>query len=660
MKYQTLNENIIRLVGGRDNISAVVHCMTRLRFTLKDRSKAQTEEIKAMDGIIDVVSNDVAYQIIIGTHVSEMHEELVSMLGISGQAPDSRTGGRKNPFKAALDLVSESMTPLLEPIIAAGMLAGLLSLVSLTGLVSADSPTYIVLDSIRGAVFFFLPVFMAMACAKRLNASPYLAVALAATLLSSSINGVEGLSVFGIPLPAITYSSSFIPILLAVWFMGYVQAILKKIIPNLLQYFLIPVFTLVITLPVTLMFFGPIGTWIGEGISFVCTFLANTLGNWSVVAFYAAIQPFLIMMGAGNFIMPVVMAFLAEMGYDPLFLAACTISDIAVGGAMFGYFLRSKDPRQKELFGTVSFSAILGCTEPAVFGAFVKYRRPFLAVIIGGGLGGLFAGLMEVKTYTMAWGLAGLPSYIGVNDFNNFYYMIAAAIIGFVAAAIAGFILCVPEGETQDTRRPLFRFGKARLAQAAGMGTDGFGEAGAGADGSGAEGSKAEGSDAGDTDVKTAENKNLHKECLSAVAKGQVVQLSQVKDMAFSSGAMGKGIAIKPACNQVHAPVSGQVACLFPTKHAIGIKTDSGVELLIHIGIDTVQLDGKYFTAHIEQGQRVERGQLLVEADMKAIEAEGYDTTIMVIITNTAQFLDVIPAVCETIRLDEECLSVVF
>ena len=654
MKYQTLNENIIRLVGGRDNISAVVHCMTRLRFTLKDRSKAQTEEIKAMDGIIDVVSNDVAYQIIIGTHVSEVHEELVSMLGISGQAPDSRTGGRKNPFKAALDLVSESMTPLLEPIIAAGMLAGLLSLVSLTGLVSADSPTYIVLDSIRGAVFFFLPVFMAMACAKRLNASPYLAVALAATLLSSSINGVEGLSVFGIPLPAITYSSSFIPILLAVWFMGYVQAILKKIIPNLLQYFLIPVFTLVITLPVTLMFFGPIGTWIGEGISFVCTFLANTLGNWSVVAFYAA------MMGAGNFIMPVVMAFLAEMGYDPLFLAACTISDIAVGGAMFGYFLRSKDPRQKELFGTVSFSAILGCTEPAVFGAFVKYRRPFLAVIIGGGLGGLFAGLMEVKTYTMAWGLAGLPSYIGVNDFNNFYYMIAAVIIGFVAAAIAGFILCVPEGETQDTRRPLFRFGKARLAQAAGMGTDGFGAAGAGADGSGAEGSKAEGSDAGDTDVKTAENKNLHKECLSAVAKGQVVQLSQVKDMAFSSGAMGKGIAIKPACNQVHAPVSGQVACLFPTKHAIGIKTDSGVELLIHIGIDTVQLDGKYFTAHIEQGQRVERGQLLVEADMKAIEAEGYDTTIMVIITNTAQFLDVIPAVCETIRLDEECLSVVF
>lgn len=640
MKYQTMNENIIRLVGGKDNISAVVHCMTRLRFTLKDRSKAKTEEIKAMDGVIDVVSNDVAYQIIIGTHVSEVHEELISMLGISGDASGPQAKTRKNPFKAALDLVSESMTPLLEPIIAAGMLAGLLSLVSLMGLVSADSPTYIVLDSIRGAVFFFLPVFMAMACAKRLNASPYLAVALAATLLSASINGVEGLSVFGIPLPAITYSSSFIPILLAVWFMGYVQAFLKKVIPNLLQYFLIPVFTLVITLPVTLMFFGPIGTWIGEGISFVCTFLANTLGNWSVVAFYAAIQPFLIMMGAGNFIMPVVMAFLAEMGYDPLFLAACTISDIAVGGAMFGYFLRAKDAKQKELFGTVSFSAILGCTEPAVFGVFVKYRRPFLAVIFGGGLGGLFAGLMGVKTYTMAWGLAGLPSYIGVNDFNNFYYMIAAVVIGFVAAAIAGFILCVPEGEMEKEGKPLFRFGKARRKQ-----TDSPAPAE----------SSEDGPEAGNGD-----GRNIHREPLMAVAEGEVVQLSQVEDKAFSSGAMGKGIAIKPSGNQIYAPVSGEVVCLFPTKHAIGIKSDSGVELLIHIGIDTVQLDGKHFTAHIEQGQRVERGQLLVEADMKAIEGEGYDTTIMVIVTNTAHFLDVIPAACENIRLDEDCLSVVF
>ena len=216
MKYEAFNQQIIDLVGGKNNISAVVHCMTRLRFTLNDRSKAKTEAIKQLDGVIDVVSNDVAYQVIIGTHVAEVHEELISMLGLSGEAPREGQKMKKNPFKAALDLVSESMTPLLEPIIAAGMLAGLMSLVALTGLISAESPTYMVLDSIRGAIFYFLPVFMAMSCASRLNASPYLAVALAVTLLSTGIDGAEGLSFLGISLPTITYSGSFIPILLAV------------------------------------------------------------------------------------------------------------------------------------------------------------------------------------------------------------------------------------------------------------------------------------------------------------------------------------------------------------------------------------------------------------------------------------------------------------
>lgn len=630
MKYKEMNKKIIELVGGKENISAVVHCMTRLRFTLKDKSIAKTEEIKMMDDVIDVVSNDVAYQIIIGTHVAEIYEELISMLGMTAGTEDSDAAvpkTKKNIFKSILDLISESTTPLLEPIIAAGMLAGLLSLVSLTGLVSAESPTYIVLDSIRNAVFYFLPIFMAMSCAKRLNASPYLAVALAGTLLSTSINGVEGLSIFGIPLPTITYSSSFIPILLAVWFMGYVQNFLKKTIPNMLQYFLVPVFTLVITLPVTLIFFGPIGTWIGEAIGMFCNLLANTLGNWSVVAFYAAFQPFLIMLGAGNFIMPVVMQFLAEMGYDPLFLAACTISDIAVGGAMFGYFLRAKDPKQKQLFGTVSFSAILGCTEPAVFGVFVKYRRPFAAVMIGGGIGGLFAGLMNVKTYTMAWGLAGLPSYIGVNDFNNFYYMVAAVIIGFLASVLAGFILCKPNGEesTEEVKQEANILEPEVVLEANAEGKEG-----------------------------------LIKEQLSAAAKGTVIPLSKVNDKAFSSEAMGKGIAIKPTENQVYSPIEGEIICVFPTKHAIGIKSDSGVEVLIHIGIDTVQLEGKHFTTYVEQGQKVKKGQLLVEADYQAIEADGYDSTIMIIISNTPDFLDVVPTTKDTINTNEDCLSIIF
>ncbi|MDE6887104.1 MAG: beta-glucoside-specific PTS transporter subunit IIABC [Eubacterium sp.] len=635
MKYEAFNRQIIALVGGKENISAVVHCMTRLRFTLQDRSLAKTEEIKNMDGVIDVVSNEVAYQIIIGTHVAEVHEELISMLGISGEAPKAGNASkaRKNPLKAALDLVSESMTPLLEPIIAAGMLAGLLSLVALTGLISAESATYAVLDSIRGAVFYFLPVFMAMSCASRLNASPYLAVALAATLLSTGINGVEGLSFFGIKLPTITYSSSFIPILLAVWFMGYVQTFLKKVIPNMLQYFLIPVFTLVITLPVTLMLFGPIGTWIGEGISWLCSFLADNLGNWSVVAFYAAIQPFLIMMGAGNFIMPVVMAFLSEMGYDPLFLAACTISDIAVGGTMLGYFLRAKNAKQKQLFGTVSFSAILGCTEPAVFGAFVKYRRPFVCVMIGGGLGGLFAGLMNVKTYTMAWGLAGLPSYIGQNDFNNFYYMIAAVAIGFAASATAGFVLCKPNLLPKE---------------------EGTADNGAGLD---RKGHMAEN--------KTENNSNNTRSGASAAytlgtpAKGEIIPLSAVKDQAFSSGALGKGVGIRPSGQEIYAPADGEITCVFPTKHAIGLQSDDGVEVLLHIGIDTVQLEGKHFQVMVEQGQHIKRGDQLAVVDFAGIRADGYDDTIIAIVTNTQDYADVVAFVGTADTRDADCMRVI-
>lgn len=617
MKYKDFNTKIIDLVGGKENVQAVVHCMTRLRFTLKDRSKAKTEEIKKMDGVVDVVSNDVAYQIIVGTHVSEVHSELISMLGISGEADFSENKVKKNPVKAVLDLFSESMTPILEPIIAAGMLAGVLSLLSLTGIISAESPTYILLDNIRSSVFFFLPIFMAMSCAKRLNASPFLAVALAATLLSTGINGVEGLSFFGIELPATTYSNSFIPIILAVWFMGYVQKYLKKVLPKFLHYFLVPVFTLIICLPITLMFFGPIGEWIGSAMRWVCMFLMNTLGNWSVIALYAAIQPFLIMFGAGNFIIPIVVQFHAELGYDPIFYAACTISDIAVAGAMLGYFLRAKNEKQKQLFGTFSFSALMGVTEPAIYGAFVKFRKLFLAVAIGGGLGGLFAGIANVKTYAMAWGLAGLPSYIGNNDYKNFYSMIIAVIIGFVAAAVAAYFLGIPkDSEKAET-----------------------------------------------SDEKAVSSKNddsmMNKVVVNGCATGKLVKLSEINDKAFSSGALGNGVGIIADNNLVVSPVDGEVACVFPTKHAFGLKTESGVELLIHIGIDTVELEGKHFTTMVKQGDKVKLGQPLVQVDFDKVKEEGFDPTIIMVVTNTQDYLDVIPVSKDVISDKEECINIV-
>lgn len=613
-QYHDFNEQIIKLVGGKANIQAVVHCMTRLRFTLKDRSKADTKKLQELEGVIDVVSNNVAYQIIVGTHVNDVYKDLIDQLGMSGdEADQSKT--KKNPIKAMLDVISESMNPILEPIICAGLLAAFLSIISLTGLISTDSSTYQIFDALRSAVFYFLPILMAMSCAKRLGASPYLAVALAATILSEPINNVSGLSLFGIGLPQITYSNSFIPILLAVWFMGYVTKFAKKVITKSLQYFISPLVIMLITLPATLLVFGPLGFYIGEGIIGFFNLLMDTIGSWFVMMLYSALQPFIIMLGAGNFIMPVVASLIAANGYDPAFISSCTISDIAVGGAMLGYFLRARNLKQKQLFGTVTLSAILGVTEPAIYGVFVKFRRPFIAVMIGGGLGGLFAGLTGVKAYSIAWGLFGLPAYIGEGDFMNLWLMVAAVAISFIGATIAAYMLGIP---VESDEVPAVKEKEQPVS-----------------------------------------SEMIRSTALKSVVEGEVVPLNEINDQAFSTGALGKGIGIKPISHVIHSPIDGEVLTVFPTKHAIGLRSDQGVEVLIHIGIDTVSLEGKYFTMNVKQGDRVRTGQPIGEVDFEKVREAGYDPTTIVVITNTNDFLDVIPTSNNQLVKSDDLLNIV-
>lgn len=613
-QYHDFNEQIIKLVGGKANIQAVVHCMTRLRFTLKDRSKADTKKLQELEGVIDVVSNNVAYQIIVGTHVNDVYKDLIDQLGMSGDEAD-QPKTKKNPIKAMLDVISESMNPILEPIICAGLLAAFLSIISLTGLISTDSSTYQIFDALRSAVFYFLPILMAMSCAKRLGASPYLAVALAATILSEPINNVSGLSLFGIGLPQITYSNSFIPILLAVWFMGYVTKFAKKVIPKSLQYFMSPLVIMLITLPATLLVFGPLGFYIGEGIIGFFNLLMDTIGSWFVMMLYSALQPFIIMLGAGNFIMPVVASLIAANGYDPAFISSCTISDIAVGGAMLGYFLRARNLKQKQLFGTVTLSAILGVTEPAIYGVFVKFRRPFIAVMIGGGLGGLFAGLTGVKAYSIAWGLFGLPAYIGEGDFMNLWLMVAAVAISFIGATIAAYMLGIP---VESDEVPAVKEKEQPVS-----------------------------------------SEMIRSTALKSVVEGEAVPLNEINDQAFSTGALGKGIGIKPISHVIHSPIDGEVLTVFPTKHAIGLRSDQGVEVLIHIGIDTVSLEGKYFTMNVKQGDRVRTGQPIGEVDFEKVREAGYDPTTIVVITNTNDFLDVIPTSNNQLVKSDDLLNIV-
>ena len=618
MSYEKLNKQLIELVGGKDNIKAVAHCVTRLRLTLKDRSLAKTEEIKNLDGVIDVVSNEVAYQIIVGTHVTDVYNEFMAMLGLKPDGEEiekPKAKGIKGIASSILVMISETMTSIIEVLLAAGMIAGIMAIISLTGLVSKDSPTYMIFDTLRGGVFHFLPVFIAASAAKRMKLNEYVAMALAVGLLSTNIDGAKGLELFGYHLPTIGYANTFIPILLGVWFLSVVTKYLKKIIPSGLQYFLVPALSLVLTFPVILVVFGPIGTLIGDGVSAFFDVLMNTIGNWIVVVLYAAFQPFLIVLGAANFTYPIVLNFLGTIGYDPIIMHAATISDVAVCGAMFGYFLRAKKGHQRQMFGAVSFSALMGITEPAVFGVFVKYRRPFLAVIIGGGLGGLIAGLAGVKTMGFVWGLASLPTYLAGGT-SNFIWMIISVVVGFVGATAVAYGIGIPKEESEEELE------EKEFVEA------------------------------------LESNQGLKQVCIGKIAEGDVVPLSEISDKAFASGALGKGVGIMPvqAEESIISPVEGTVTVAFPTKHAYGIKTKNGVELLIHIGVDTVNLKGKYFESFVEKGQEVKKGDILAKYQADKVKEAGFDPVIIVVVTNSNDYLDVISTSNEQ---DDELLTVI-
>ncbi|MBL1227313.1 beta-glucoside-specific PTS transporter subunit IIABC [Enterococcus sp. BWR-S5] len=620
MSYEKLNEQIIELVGGKENIQAVAHCVTRLRLTLKDRAAAKTEEIKELDGVIDVVSNEVAYQIIIGTHVMDVYAEFMAMLGLTpaDNSPKAdKPKGIKGIVGSILVVISETMTSIVEVLLAAGILAGIMAIFTLTGIVSAESPTYMIFDTLRGAVFHFLPVFIAASAAKRLHVNQYLAMVLAVTLLSSNIDGVEGLSIFGFQLQTIGYANTFIPIMLGVWFLGLAIKYLNKLIPKSLHYFLVPMLSLVITLPIILMIFGPIGTWIGNGLDAFFNLLMTTMGNWIVVTLYAATQPFLIVLGAANFTYPLVLNFLASLGYDPIFMAAATISDVAVCGTMVGYFLRASKGKEKQTFGTVSFSALMGITEPAIFGVFMKYRRPFLAVIIGGGAGGMIAGLAGVKTMGMVWGLAAMPTYLA-GGVANFVWMLISVVVAFVIATVVAYGLGIPSSEKTT----------AELSE-------------------------------DEEPIISGDIQGLKQAAIGKIADGEVIALNEVSDQAFASGALGKGLGIIPSESQatVLSPVDGTITVVFPTKHAYGIRTESGIELLIHIGVDTVNLNGQFFESFVTQGQKVRKGEQLAVFEVDKIKEAGFDPTIMAVITNSNDYLDVISANANDA---DELLTVVF
>ena len=613
MKYEQLAKDIIANVGGKENVSIVVHCITRLRFKLKDESKANTEVLKNMDDVVTVMKSGGQYQVVIGNHVPDVYKAVVSVGGFQNQQPvEEEEGPKGSLFNRFIDMISSIFTPVLGILAASGMIKGFNALFLSTKLLTESSGTYQILNATGDALFYFLPIFLGYTAIKKFGGTPFIGMAIGAALvyptLSTLTTGDPLYTLFGgtlfespvhvtflgIPVILMSYSSSVIPIILSTFFASKVEKWLRSVIPDVVKTFIVPLFTLVIVVPVTFLVIGPIATWastlIGQGSLYLYN-LSPVIAGLLLGGFWQVIVIFGLHWG----LVPISINNVATLGYDTI-LSPVFAASFAQIGAVLAILIKTKNQKLKTLSYPAFISGIFGVTEPAIYGITLPLKKPFIISCIAASIGGAIAGLTDIKGYIVGGlGIFGLPSYITPEGINmNLWGAVISITVGFIVA----FLLT------------LF-FGGINKGQ-------------------------------NSTGNTTASNQvaatKVEKEEVLSPLKGEVKPLSEVKDEAFASGALGHGIAIEPSEGKLYAPADGTVSALFPTKHAIGITTDTGADILIHIGMDTVQLEGKHFIVHTTQGELVKKGQLLIEFDMDEIANSGKLLTTPIVITNYREF----------------------
>ncbi|MBP3908587.1 MAG: beta-glucoside-specific PTS transporter subunit IIABC [Turicibacter sanguinis] len=617
MSYDVLAKEIIEKIGGPSNVVKATHCMTRLRFTLNDSSKVDVDEIKKINGVVGAVHKSGQFQIIIGTHVSQVFEVVAKQGGFDATLSTEVEEEKKGIFSTIIEAISSIFMPVIGAIAGAGMVKALLALLVAMKLVDTAGQTYYILNFIGDSAFYFLPFLLAVSSANKFKCNPYFAVVLAGVLLHPNLAALKSagapVSFFGIPMVLASYSSSVIPIILTVWIMSYVERFAKKVSPGPVKIFLVPMIVLLVTAPIALLAVGPLGTVLGDWMAVGFDILDQKAG-WAIPILLGALCPLLVMTGMHYSLMPIQLAQYAAMGYATLMGPGMLASNIAQGGAALAVALKTKDKNLKSIAASSGFTAVMGITEPALYGVNLPLKTPLYAAMIGGGVAGAWAGFTGMRTYASSTaGIFAFPVYIGPEGLQNMWNAVICAVIAFVVSGVVAFILVKVEEpnevEVKEAKKDMIKLNK--------------------------------------------------KVSIAAPISGITVPLSQVNDEAFASEAMGKGIAIIPQEGRVYSPVTGQVAMVFGTKHAIGLVDESGVEVLIHVGIDTVKLNGEHFVAHVETGQMVKQGDLLVEFDMDAILAAGYEVITPVIITNTPQFLDIVETEESIVKVNHDLLTVI-
>ena len=651
--YDALAKTIIKDVGGKDNVISVVHCTTRLRFKLKDEKKANDDALKDTDGVVTVVKAGGQYQVVIGNEVADVYEAVLKEGGFSGGgqvADDDLDDSNMSLMDKAIDLISGIFTPILGPMAAAGMIKVLTAMCASFGWLAKTSGTYEVLYAIGDGFFYFLPLILAITSAKKFKVDRFTAITIGAAMcypamvaMNSSkkvlfdlFNGTflhsqVHATFLGIPIISMNYTSTVIPIILAVWFASVVEKWCKKWIPTVVKTFLVPFVTLLIVVPLTFLIIGPLATWIGNALAAITSAVYNFSPVLAGILLGGFWQVFVIFGVHWGFV-AVMMSNIAALGYDPI-LGLSLGASFAQIGVVLAILLQTKDQKLKGIALPAFLSGIFGVTEPAIYGVTLPRKKPFVLSCIAAGIGGGLIGFFGTKMYMMGgMGVFVIPAAIGPKtgvDMSVYGLMIAMAV-----SFVLGFILQMVLGKKSVDQA--YDEKQAKTVQ--------------------------EVANQADTIVKAApslastSDLNVSTELVSPLA-GELLPLSEVKDEVFSSGAMGEGVAVEPSEGVLHAPADGKVVMTFPTGHAIGMKTSDGAEILMHIGMDTVNLQGHGFETLVAKGDEVKAGDELVKFDIDAIHAKGYVVTTPIVVTNSKDYEKITVVSQGKVKVGQEILD---
>lgn len=590
MKYDQLAKEIIESVGGEQNVSSLVHCATRLRFVLKDKAKADKLKLEKLEGVIAVKESGGQFQVVVGNTVPEVYQAIGKQTKLMEESIEtSKTNEKGNIFGRAIDIISSIFTPLLGVMAGAGILKGLLAIATNAGWLIPTETTYIILNATADSLFYFLPILLAVTSARKFGANQFVAMTVAGALIYPTIIQLKTDAVattfFGIPVTMMSYTSTVIPIILAVWVMSYVEKFFNRHVHESVKNFVTPLIALITIVPLTLIVFGPIGVTSGD---LIAAFILKVLAFNPILAgaFIAGVWQVLVIFGIHWGVVPIFINNIATKGYD--YIKPATAPAIfAQAGASFGVMLRSKNKKLKTLAGSTGITALFGITEPAVYGVTLRLKRPFIAAVISAAVGGGIVGHFgSVAVASGPPGLLTLPVFIG-DSMTAFYGLLIGVGVSFFLSMVLTYILGFEDDPIEKEAEKNVR---------------------------------------ASTDMT-----------IPSPVSGQIVSLEKVSDSVFASGAMGQGFAVVPTEGKVIAPVSGQVTAIFASKHAIGIRSENGMEILIHVGIDTVRLDGTHFELHVAQDQKIEPGDVLITFDIESIQAEGYDIITPVIFTNLSE-----------------------